>query len=98
MELDSIMEHRKVKIICNLHLDQLDETELQAYQDHMNWSAQGELLSQRAYFAADSDLRACHKSYDNLSHHLFTFLGNFCHLWEKGDYGGYTFYFAPRLQ
>ena len=68
------MEHRKVKNIeemdfspCNLYLDQLDETELQAYQDHMNWSAQGELFSHRAYFAADSDLRTWHKSYDNLS-------------------------------
>ena len=72
-ELDFILEDRKIKKAedmhirpCNLHVDQLvDKTNLQAYQESVNWSAQGELSARCASLATDSCLRRIwSESYD----------------------------------
>ncbi|XP_057427487.1 protein kinase and PP2C-like domain-containing protein isoform X2 [Lotus japonicus] len=69
-ELDFIIEHRRKKKVedmhiraCNLHVDKLvEETHLQAYQETISWSTQGELLAS-ASRDTDSGLSTWLESY-----------------------------------
>lgn len=72
-ELDLIMEHRNINNAEDTHIrsrkldaDQLvDKTNyLQAYQESINWSTQGELLASSVSSATDSGLRTWHESCD----------------------------------
>lgn len=73
-ELDSIIQHRKDVVDIHLrphklHVDPVvDETNhLQAYQESINWSIQGQLFSRRSSSATDSGLRTWHESFDEPS-------------------------------
>ncbi|XP_073223827.1 protein kinase and PP2C-like domain-containing protein isoform X2 [Cicer arietinum] len=85
MELDFIMEHRKIKKVedmrirpCNFPVGQLVDKTYQAYQESISWSAQGELLAKNTSSSTDSGFRTWCESYEEpLAYHPILSWGSY---------------------